>query len=197
MEFGWGEAGGILLQVAMGVSLAACAGLRAFLPLLVVGAFGRLGFVPLTGAFEWLSSWPALAVFGVAVVVELAADKFPVVDHLLDVVQVWVKPVAGVILVTGVLSELAPLQAVVLGIVLGGPTATAVHVLKAKTRIVSTAASAGVGNPVLSTVEDAGAVVGSVGAIFVPWLIFLILVLAVVLVALALRRRASRPAQIA
>ena len=84
MEFGWGEAGGILLQVAMGVSLAACAGLRAFLPLLVVGAFGRLGFVPLTGAFEWLSSWPALAVFGVAVVVELAADKFPVVDHLLD-----------------------------------------------------------------------------------------------------------------
>ena len=54
----WSEAGALIIQIAAGVSLAACAGLRAFLPLLAVGIAGRLELLPLRGSFEWMSDWP-------------------------------------------------------------------------------------------------------------------------------------------
>src|SRR5437762_495318 len=75
----------LAIEVATGIALASCAGLRAFLPLFVTGALGRLGWISLSPSFEWLSSWPALVIFGVAVGTEMLGDKIPIVDHLLDV----------------------------------------------------------------------------------------------------------------
>ena len=57
----------LAFQVAAGIGLAACAGLRAFLPLFLVSAAARLGWVTPGAPFEWLSSWPALIVFGLVV----------------------------------------------------------------------------------------------------------------------------------
>jgi len=190
MEFSWSESGVLLIQLAMGVSLAACAGMRAFLPLLVVGVAGRLEIIPLAGPFEWLAGWPTLIVFGVAVITELLGDKLPAVDNMLDVLQTFVKPVAGTILVASVITELSPLQSVVLGIILGGGAAGIVHLLKAKLRIFSTAATAGTANPVISTVEDAGTLAASVGAIFVPFLILAMILAAVTAGWIALKKLA-------
>ena len=158
----------ILLQVLMGVGLAASAGLRAFLPLLVVGVAGRTGVIPLADSFSWMSSWPALVVFGIAVVVEILSDKVPAVDHFLDMVQVFVKPVAGTVLMAAVLTELSPLQTTVLAIILGSGAAGSVHVVKAKTRVASSLVTAGLGNPLLSAAEDATSLAGSILSIFVP-----------------------------
>jgi high-affinity nickel permease len=187
----------LLAQLLMGVSLAACAGLRAFLPLFAVGLAGRLEILPLTRSFEWLSSWPALIVFAVAVVFELLADKFPLVDNFLDTVQAVVKPIAGMILVTCVLTELSPLQATVLGLVLGGSAAAAVHLSKAQVRVASTASTAGIANPVLSVLEDAGALVGTIVSFLLPGLVLVMLVAFLVwvwLVIRRMRRRAERTA---
>jgi len=183
---------GLVVQVAMGVGLAASAGLRAFLPLLVVGLAGRFDVIPLSDGFHWLGTTPALIVFGVAVVAEILGDKIPLVDHCLDLAQVWVKPIAGVVMVASVVTDLSALQTAVLAIVLGAPTAGAVHVLKAKARVISTVTSAGIANPVLSVIEDAGALAGSVGAILVPLLALFVVVIAVILFWLA--RRRGRPA---
>jgi len=181
MEPTLSQAAAVLWQIAMGIGLASCAGLRAFLPLLVVGAAGRLELIPLTRSFEWLESTPALIVFGIAVVTELLGDKFPVVDHFLDTLQTFVKPIAGTILMASVLTELSPLQAAVLGLIGGGTTAGVVHVGKAKLRLASSVTTAGVANPVLSVIEDAGALVGSIASLVVPLLmVFLLLVFAVV-----------------
>jgi hypothetical protein len=188
MEGSLVQAVAVLVQVAMGLSLAACAGLRAFLPLFVVGVAGKLDLLPLLRSFEWLESWPALTVLGAAVLAELLGDKFPVVDNLLDTVQLFVKPVAGVILMTSVLTELSPLQAAVLGLIAGSTAAGAVHVTKAKLRLASTATTAGVGNPFLSLLEDAGALLGSVSALVVPVVMVLMLILAIVLAWLAISR---------
>ena len=177
----------LLWQIAMGVSLAACAGLRAFLPLLVVGVAGKFDLIPLTRHFEWLETWPALTVFGVALVVEILGDKFPAVDNFLDAMQSFVKPVAGTILMARVLTELSPLQATVLGLVAGGASAGAVHVGKAKLRLASTLTTAGSANPVLSVIEDLGAFLGSIAAIVVPLLMLCLLILLVVLAILAFR----------
>jgi len=189
------EWGPIVAQVAAGIGLAACAGLRAFLPLLVVGACGRAGWLGLSGPFEWLATWPALVVFGVAVVVEILADKIPVVDHLLDVVQGVVKPAAGAALVVAVVTDLTPLQATVLGILGGGGTAAVVHVAKAKVRLLSSALTSGLGNPILSLMEDVVTGLGSVVAIVAPLLVILFFLSALFLLFLLLRRFHLRSAR--
>jgi len=189
------EWGPIVAQVAAGIGLAACAGLRAFLPLLVVGACGRAGWLGLSGPFEWLATWPALIVFGVAVVVEILADKIPVVDHLLDVVQGVVKPAAGAALVVAVVTDLTPLQATVLGILGGGGTAAVVHVAKAKVRLLSSALTSGLGNPILSLMEDVVTGLGSVVAIVAPLLVILFFLIALLLLFLLLRRFHLRSAR--
>jgi len=190
----WTPAATLALQIAMGVSLAACAGLRAFLPLLVVGVAGRMGWVPLAESFAWLASTPALVTLASAVVAELLGDKVPLIDHLLDTLQVVIKPVAGTLLVAGVLTDLTPLQSIVLGAIAGAVPAEAVHLVKAKVRLISTAATAGLGNPFLSVAEDAGALGGSVVALLLPLVAFGALIVFAVLLVLALRRTRRRMA---
>jgi hypothetical protein len=189
------EWGPLLFQIAAGIGLAACAGLRAFLPLLVVGACGRAGWLPLSGPFEWLATWPALVVFGVAVVAEVLSDKIPVVDHLLDVVQGIVKPAAGAALVVAVVTDLSPLQSTVLGILGGGGTAAVVHVAKAKVRLLSSALTSGLGNPILSIGEDIVTGLGSVLAIVFPILVLLFFLTSLLLLVLLLRRFHLRSAR--
>jgi hypothetical protein len=177
-----------VFQAIMGIALAACAGLRVFLPLLVVGIAGRLDWIPLSSSFEWLAGWPALIVFGVAVVTEILADKIPLVDNFLDVVHTFVKPVAGAILVASVVTDLSPLQTTVLAIILGGGTSGAVQLTKAKIRLASSATTAGAGNPVISLAEDAGSLVGSVIALIVPILLILLMTGTFILLFLVARR---------
>jgi hypothetical protein len=186
--------GTLLVHVTMGIGLAACAGLRAFLPLFVVGLAGRLDFVTLSDSFAWLQSWPALIVLGSAVVIEVLGDKFPVVDHVLDTVQTFVKPIAGALVMATVVEDWAPLYVTVFWIVVGGSTAGLVHVTKAKLRLASSATTAGLGNPVLSASEDVGALAGTVGSIAVPPVMLLVLAVAIALMWIMLRRYRRRPA---
>ena len=71
----------IVWQLSMGLSLAACAGLRAFLPLFITGLVARFEWIPLLDRFDWLASDAALLVFGVmltfisAVVYELLPSR--------------------------------------------------------------------------------------------------------------------------
>lgn len=170
----------LVFQVLAGLALAASAGLRAFLPLWVAGLAGRYEVIPLAGPFEWLASTPALWVFGIAVVAEVASDKIPIVDSFLDAIQLFVKPVAGTILAASVVTELDPLWSVVLGIVLGGGTAGAVQVLKANVRLVSTVTTGGTANPLVSAAEDAGSLVGSLAAVlWVPLALVVVVAFAV------------------
>ena len=60
---------------------------------------------------------------GTAVVAEILADKIPVVDHFLDGVGLFVKPVAGTLVLASTLSGTSPLAATVLGLILGAPAA--------------------------------------------------------------------------
>lgn len=185
-----------LVQIAMGISLAASAGLRTFLPLFVVGVAQRFGIPNLllaepfeTGpGFAWLETDTALLVLGVAVAVELLADKVPVVDHVLDLMAVLAKPVAGSLSAAAVLSSLDSVwAALVVGAVVGGVPASVVHAAKAKIRILSSSTTAGFGNPVLSFLEDLLALAGTLTAI-----LFSLLALVIVLAGGVLTLRAFR-----
>jgi hypothetical protein len=158
----------LAVQIAAGIGLASCAGLRAFLPLFVVGASARFGWVRLAEPFTWLDSDAALVLLGTAVAAEILADKLPVVDHFLDAIGVFVKPVAGMLVMASTLSATSPLAATVLALILGMPVAAGVHLIKAKTRIVSTVSTMGLANPVQSVVEDVASLAGCVLCVLLP-----------------------------
>lgn len=181
--------------IALAIVLAASAGLRAWLPLLITSGLARAGLVDLGEGFAFLATTPALALFALATIVEIVADKVPAVDHALDVVSTFVRPAAGSLLAAAVLHEARdPLVATVLGIAIGAPVALAPHVAKAATRSVSTAATGGFGNPVLSLAEDFASFAMTLFAVLVPVLALFGLLLAIVLVRRSRRDRLARRA---
>jgi len=183
------EYASLAVQIAAGIGLAACAGLRAFLPLFVTGAAARLGWITLGDHFAWLSSWPALVIFGAAVVTEMLGDKIPVVDHALDMLQALLKPAVGAVLVAAVVTDLTPLQSAVLGIIAGGSAAGISHLAKAKVRLASTIFSGGLANPLISLAEDGLSLIGTVLSLVVPFLMLAALLGSLLVVGLFLLLR--------
>src|SRR5438046_845153 len=116
----------IATYAAAGIALAACAGMRAFLPLLVLGIAGRLGRFELAQGYGWLETTPALILFGVAVVAETLADKIPLVDHALDTVHLVIKPAVGTLVAAALFVNLSPLPAALLGLLVSVGVATGV-----------------------------------------------------------------------
>jgi hypothetical protein len=185
----------VLLAVAAGIVLAASAGLRAFVPLFAVGVASRTFGWDLATQMQWLASNTALTVFGIASALEVAADKIPVVDHVLDAVHTIIGPIAGALAGLSVWLHFPPAVATVLALMVGAPIAGGVHLVAATTRVKSSAVSGGTLNPVASTAEDGATLAAVVIAIFAPLLALALAILLVVLlgrfVAKRLRARSA------
>ena len=188
-----GSAAAVARAIALAIALAACAGLRAWLPLLLVGISARLGILTLEPPWRFLESNQALALFGLATAIEVLGDKIAAVDHALDAVSTVLRPAAGSLLAASVLSFVHdPLLAVVAGVVIGAPTALVPHAAKSGLRLSSTGLTAGLANPLLSLVEDLASLILFVLAVLVPLLAALLC--AAVIVFLLLRVSRHRPA---
>jgi hypothetical protein len=184
-----------LPALALGIALAASAGLRAWLPLLLAGGLARLGVLDLGSSFRFLASNRALVLFGVATAVELIGDKIPAVDHALDLIGTPLRPAVGALLAASVIGTVAdPLTSLALGTAVGAPTALIPHALKSVVRVASTAATGGLANPALSFVEDAISIVVFVLAVLVPLLVVAALGVSLWAAARWLRRRRARTA---
>jgi len=181
-----------LSAAAFGVVLAATAGLRAFLPVFSASLAAWLTDLPLPDNMMWLEKPQTVLIFGVATLLEILGDKVPVVDHVLDSVQVLVKPVLAVLAATPFIHQLAPEYSVGIGILLGAPLALGVHSAKATARLGSTATTGGLGNPVLSVAEDVAAVASIIIGFLAPLLALALMaatVFFIVRLALRVRRR--------
>jgi uncharacterized membrane protein len=179
------DAGQFIFVILMAVSLSACAGIRAFIAPLALSLFAMTGHITLSPQFSWLASWEAAAIFGLAVVIEIVADKYPGVDHVLDAAAVVIKPAMGALMASSLLTGVDPLLALCIGIIVGGTTAGVVHVGHAKLRLLSTAFTGGLGNPILSFIEDGVAVVW---AALMPWIYIVTGILAILLIVWLVRR---------
>jgi len=185
---------GIVPSLAMGIGLAACAGLRAWLPLLLAGLLARAGVLELGPSFRFIASNQALILFGVATVVEMLGDKIPAVDHTLDVLSTVLRPAAGSLLAASVLWRVPdPLTALTLGIAVGAPTALVPHAAKSLLRAASTTFTGGLVNPLLSLIEDLATVVLFVLTVVVPVAVALTILVVAVLVVRRLSRRRLQP----
>lgn len=168
----------LLLQVGLAIALASTCGLRAFLPIFLAAVAHHMGLLQLNEAFAWIASPATMVIFGVAVVLEVAADKIPALDHVLDSVGLVLRPAAGALVAAATLGELDPGVASASGLVLGTSSAGVVQLLKAKLRLASSATTAGILNPVVSLAEDGIALVTAITAILVP--VITVLIVAVV-----------------
>jgi len=180
-----------LLLTALGLSVAS--GLRAYLPLAAVfagemipnGCGGDL--ITLSTPFKQLtgttSPWVLVGILAVFAVGEFIIDKVPLLDHASDVVHTVIRPLAGASVMAGInnpLSEWSPWAAAALGAIL----ALSVHGAKAATRPAVTATTIGLGNPIVSGIEDVIAVLLTLFSLLAP---FLALVFFILLALLFLR----------
>jgi hypothetical protein len=182
----------LLIAGACGIVLAASAGLRAFMPLFGVGLASRLLDWPIAPSMEWLSSDVGLIGLGVATLVELAADKVPMVDHALDVLHTIAGPLAGALVTFSIWGDWPPAVAGILAVALGAPVAGVVHAISATTRIKSTILSAGAFNPAVSLAEDGISVGAILIALVLPILaLFIAIIVVIGILRFLLRRRAD------
>jgi hypothetical protein len=182
---------GALLNLFSAFGLSSAAGLNAYLPLLIVGLITRYTDLwQLAPPYDILASPVALGILGVLAAVDFLADKIPVVDHIAHAVGAVVHPVAGAILFASqnnVLTDVHPVVGMAAGVILAG----GFHAGRAAVRPVATATTGGIGNPVLSFLEDLVSVTLTVLAVFLPLIAFA-LFLVLVLVLFTAWRRVTR-----
>lgn len=180
------------LSAAFG--LAGSAGLNAYIPLLLVALAARFPMgdplIKLQAPYDLMGSWWAIGLIAVLLVIEIVADKIPAVDTVNDGIQTFIRPAAGAILFAGsanVITDIHPFLALGAGLLVAG----GVHATKTAARPVVTVSTAGVGNPIVSTLEDVVAFGVSLLAIILP-IIAAILMAVFVIFALVLVRRWRR-----
>lgn len=165
----------ILLAALLGLGLSASTGLNTFLPLLLFSAAARFNIAGITlgDKFDWLASDAAIVGLIIASIIEIVGDKVPAVDHFLDSIGTFMRPLAASLgtaaALTGV--DVDPTVAAIAGIIIGTPTSLGLHSLKAGTRVVSSGTTLGCANPVLSLIEDVVSFGLTVISIFAPILV--------------------------
>lgn len=178
----------IVIQVLLGVALSAVCGYRIFVPFLAMGIAGMAGYIQFADGFAWISSWPALLVFGVATIVEIAAYFIPHLDNILNAIALPAGAVAGAVVAASVISDMDPMLKWTLAIIAGGGAATVTGLLSNGAHQLSTAVSAGFANPIVSAAESAGTVAASVISIAMPIVGATLFILVVVVSVVFIRR---------
>jgi hypothetical protein len=172
--------------MAMGLAwgLALSSGLNTYLPLFLLALLVRYTqAVSISPRFQWLLSDEALIILGVFTLLEVLAEKFPLVDHVWDFLHTALRPVAGA-LATGATVPTDNPSELALAMLAGGTLATAAHSAKSSVRVLSTSKSLGVANPVLSLGEDLTVVAGTLLSVYAPWIMLGVVLLFALLFAL-------------
>jgi hypothetical protein len=126
-------------------------------------------------------------------VLEIAAYYVPFFDNMLDTLAAPVAVLAGIVASASVLTDLPPWLQYSIAIVGAGGTAGFVHASTSLLRLKSSAATAGLGNPILATLELGGSIMIALLAVLAPLLALAAVVLIVWMVAMRVtaRRRAN------
>jgi hypothetical protein len=156
-----------LFAVGTGIGLSSIAGVRAYLPLVLVGLFARVGLFTLPAPFDLLENWLIIGVLLVLALLESGLDKIPTLDPVLNFVQTPMRIVAGAILFSAALEAGLGVEAIP-ELVAGGVLAGLVAVSKVILRPSAKAPAVGVSMAFLSTLEDVVALLGGLTAVLLP-----------------------------
>ena len=182
----------VLLGVFSAFGLSASAGLNAYIPLLIVGVLAHYtNLIHLNAPWDLLANPWILILLGILLIIEMLADKVPVVNHINDLIQTFVRPAAGAIAFaasTNVIQGINPVLAMACGLLVAG----SVHLVKAAAvRPLVTATTGGAGNVPVSIAEDLTSTVVSFLSVLVPVAIAVIVAILILFLLWWLARRRS------
>lgn len=193
-----------MIEVLTGAGLAVSAGLNAYIPLLLLGVASRfVDGVALPTGWAWLENEWVLGGLALLLIIEVIADKIPVVDTVNDWIQTVVRPTAGGLAFgSGSMTETVAVSDPAeffqtnqwVPIVSGVVIALLVHLAKMSIRPVINALTAGVAAPIVSTVEDVSSAALSVLAILLPLLVIVAVPLLVWAAVVGVRKARKRRA---
>ncbi|MDJ0568639.1 MAG: DUF4126 domain-containing protein [Pleurocapsa sp. MO_192.B19] len=160
----------IILALCLGVTLSAASGFRLFLPPLVMSLASLFGDLQLSSGFEWLGTYPAAIALGIATIAEILAYYVPVVDNLLDTIEIPTAVAIGTVLTAANLGDVNPVFQWGIAAIAGGGTAGIIETFTAMTRAASTGITGGTGNFLVATAEALSSGVLSILALTLPFL---------------------------
>lgn len=181
-----------LLGIFIGLGLSATCGFRVFVPLLGINLAHHAGELTLAPGFDWLGSWLATVAFSIALVIEVAGYYIPWVDNLLDTIATPAAVVAGTIATASVVGDVSPFLRWSLAIIAGGGIAGLIQGSSVVVRGTSTASTAGLANPIVSTTELGASIVGTLVSLLLPVVAFVLVILLLTLIMRWYARRTPR-----
>lgn len=166
------------MDIFSAFGLSASAGLNAYIPLLVVALLARFtNLITLKPPWNTLENWWVIGLLVVLSSVEFFADKVPAINHVNDIIQTAIRPVAGAILFASsaqIITDVHPVLAMAMGLLVAGT----VHAVKSiAVRPAVTATTGGAANVPVSVAEDITSTILSIVAIVLPVLIAVMLVM--------------------
>ncbi|WGH74192.1 DUF4126 domain-containing protein [Tenacibaculum tangerinum] len=173
-----------IISIFLGIGLSASVGFRVFLPLFALSLAGYYNIIPLNENWHWVASSSAIITLGIATLLEIFAYYIPWFDNLLDTIAIPLAAIAGTAVMVSTIADLSPVTTWALAIIAGGGTASTIKGTTASARLTSTATTAGIANPVISTVETGTSMVMSAFSIFLP----IVAIILVVLIFIAIRK---------
>ena len=184
----------VLTGIFSAFGLSASAGLNAYIPLLVISLVARYtDLIELGSPWNALESGWVIGLLLVLSVVEFFADKVPAVNHVNDLIQTGVRPVAGAIVFASsaqVITAIHPVLSLACGLLVAG----GVHAAKSLVvRPAVTATTAGAGNLPVSILEDLVSTVVSVLSVVIPVLIVVLVIWLVAWLVWRMERPANNP----
>ena len=167
------------LGVFSAFGLSASAGLNGYIPLLVIALMARFtNLITLSSPWDILTSWWIIGLLIFLSLIEFLVDKFPVVNHINDVIiQSFIRPTAGAIVFaasTKSVSDINPILALGLGLLVSG----GVHAVKSTViRPAVSAVSGGTANVSVSAAEDVTSTTLSILSVVVPIAVLILIVI--------------------
>jgi len=161
------------LAIAMGSSWVS--GINLYAAVATLGLLSRFAHLELPGELNILTNWWVIGVAVVLYVIEFFADKIPIVDSTWDIVHTFIRVPAGAVLAATAFGDFDR-SVQVIAFLVGGGLALSSHGTKAATRAVVNTSPEPVSNIVLSTGEDILAVSSILLAVFLPVMLFVVVV---------------------
>lgn len=166
-----------ILSLLFPASLAVCAGLRGFLPLLLVAIFKNSLHIP--QPFDRLFTQQLLPVYFTLALLEIIIDKFSLGD-LIDNLFFLLRPIASFLAIVSVTHAFHSLTAnVAAALIMSVAITIPVHITKVRSRILSRAKYYLNFNLIASLLEDGMALLGGIFAFMAKAAAFPFLILVV------------------
>lgn len=180
-----------ITAIALGIALSASAGFRVFVPMLAASLAGYFNWLQLPADMQWLISVPSIICFSVATILEIAAYYIPFIDNLLDSISTPLAIIAGTILAYALFpgGNNPPLIKWVLSLLSGGTAAGTIQAGTGILRLFSSKTTAGTGNAILASGENAAAISSSVLSFFIPVIVAAILLVIILFILVKLASR--------